>query len=98
MTITLKPQIEAKLLEKARREGQNPDTLANDALMQFLEAEPLEAASTIPPEQPGEDPRWAILREIEKRNRDMKPKPNADARDFLREGRAGGMFERHFNK
>ncbi len=102
MTITLKPQIEAKLLEKAQREGQDPDALANDALMKFLELDleidTVAAASAIPPGQPGEDPRWAILREIERRNQNMNPKPNSDTRDFLREGRAGGMFERHFNK
>lgn len=96
MTITLKPQIEAKLLEKARREGQDPDALANDALLKFLEADSQKAVSTIPPEQPGEDPRWAVLRDIEARSQFMNPKP--DERDYLREGRAGGMFERHFDK
>ena len=39
MTITLNPQIEAKLLEKARREGQDPSNLANDMLSDYLEAE-----------------------------------------------------------
>ena len=47
MTITLKPQIEAKLLEKARREGQDPDALANDALMLFLEADAEEYRDTV---------------------------------------------------
>ena len=98
MTITLRPSTEVKLLEKARREGQDPDALANDALLLFLETDTQQAASTIPPEQPGEDPRWTVLRAIEERNREMNPKPRSDVRDFLREGRAGGMFERHFGK
>ena len=42
------------------------------------------------PEQPGEDPRMAILREIDVRSQFMNPKPTG--RDFLREGRDGGMF------
>jgi hypothetical protein len=32
----------------------------------------------------------AVLRQIECRSRGMRPKP--DARDYLREGRAGAMF------
>lgn len=96
MTITLEPQIEAKLLEKARRDGQDPDALANDALNRFLEADAPGTPSTIPPEQPGEDPRWAVMREIEARSQFMNPKPSE--RDYLREGRAGGMFERHSGK
>lgn len=95
MTITLTPQTEAKLLEKARREGQDPDALANDVLSDFLDAKPEQinshsAASILPPEQPGEDPRLAILREIDARSQFMNPKPSG--RDYLREGRAGGMF------
>ncbi len=95
MTITLKPQVEAKLLEKALREGQAPDALANDALLDFLSADNMDATNQpaspiLPPEQPGEDPRIAILREIDARSRFMNPKPGG--RDFLREGRDGGMF------
>ena len=45
MTITLNPHIEAKLLEKARLKGQDPDTLANDVLADYLAAEvPVSAA------------------------------------------------------
>jgi len=44
----------------------------------------------LPPEQAGEDPRMAILREIEARSQFINPKPSG--RDFLREGRDGGMF------
>lgn len=45
MTITLNPHIEARLLEKARLEGQDPDTLANDVLADYLAAEaPVSAA------------------------------------------------------
>jgi len=95
MTITLNPQIEAKLLEKARRDGQDPDTLANTVLSDFLAENAQDAvshplASFLPPEKPGEDPRVAILREIDARSRFMNPKPSG--RDFLREGRDGGMF------
>ena len=39
MTITLSPHIEARLLEKARLEGQDPDALANDVLADYLAAE-----------------------------------------------------------
>ncbi len=95
MTITLTPQTEAKLLEKAHHEGQDPDVLANDVLWDFLNAKQEHvnnqpAASILPPEQPGEDPRLAILREIDARSQFMNPKPSE--RDYLREGRAGGMF------
>ena len=95
MTITLNSQTEAKLLEKARREGHDPDALANDVLLDFLTANAQEVAdrppiSILPPEQPGEDPRMAILREIDVRSQFMRPKPNG--RDILREGRDGGMF------
>lgn len=38
----------------------------------------------------GEDARLQVLREIEERSRSMNPKP--DARDYLREGRAGAVF------
>jgi len=38
----------------------------------------------------GEDPRLQALGEIEARSHSMNPKP--DARDYLREGRAGAMF------
>lgn len=45
MTITLNPHIEARLLEKARLAGQDPDTLANDVLADYLAAEvPVSAA------------------------------------------------------
>ena len=45
MTITLKPSTEALLLEKAQQEGQDPDTLANDVLAEYLAAEaPVSAA------------------------------------------------------
>ena len=95
MTITLNPRTEAKLLEKAHREGHDPEVIANDVLWDFLTANAQEAASRpvasiLPPEQPGEDPRMAILREIDARSQFMNPKPNG--RDFLREGRDGGMF------
>ena len=95
MTITLNSQTEAKLLEKARREGQNPDALANDVLLDFLTANAQEITSIpitslLPPEKPGEDPRMAILREIDARSQFMNPKPGR--RDFLREGRDGGML------
>ncbi len=39
MTVTLNPQIEAKLIEKAQREGQALDTLASDVLSTYLEEE-----------------------------------------------------------
>ncbi len=95
MTITLNPQTEAKLLEKAHHEGQDPNAIANDVLWEFLTANAQEAAghsitSLLPPEQPGEDPRMAILREIDARSQFMNPKPSG--RDFLREGRDGRMF------
>ncbi len=38
----------------------------------------------------GDDLRLQVLQEIEARSRSMNPKP--DARDHLREGRAGAMF------
>jgi len=45
MTITLNPQIEARLLEKAQQEGQDPDMLANDVLADYLDVEaPMSAA------------------------------------------------------
>ena len=95
MTITLNPQIEIRLLEKARREGQDPNAIVNDALLNFLTVDAQEVTSNpitslLPPEQPGEDPRMAILREIDARSQFMNPKPSG--RDFLREGREGGMF------
>jgi hypothetical protein len=95
MTITLNPEVEAKLLEKAQREGQNPDALANDVLLGFLAADSEQAAShstapVLPPYQPGEDPRLAVLREIDARSQFMQTKPSA--RDYLREGREGEMY------
>lgn len=45
MTITLSPHIEARLLKKAQQEGQDPHTLANDVLADYLAAEaPVSAA------------------------------------------------------
>ena len=94
MTVTLNPQVEVRLLEKARREGQDLNTIVNDALLNYLTVDTQEVAtrlaSILPPEQPGEDPRMAILREIDVRSQFMRPKPNG--RDILREGRDGGMF------
>ncbi len=95
MTITLNPQVEIRLLEKAQREGQDPDALANDALLDFLSADNPDATNQptsliLPSERPGEDPRMAILREIDARFQFMNPKPSG--RDFLREGRDGGMY------
>ncbi len=40
--------------------------------------------------QAAEDPRLAVLREIDARCRQMSPLP--DDHDFVREGRSGGMF------
>ncbi len=98
MTITLQPATEAKLLDKARREGQDPSKIVNDALSAFLEPDTPEVSedsfvSALPPVQVGEDPRLAILREMEAQSRFMKTKPSQ--RDYLHEGRSGGMFERH---
>ena len=95
MTITLNPRTEAKLLEKAHREGHDPDAIVNDVLWDYLTANAQEAGSRpaapiLPPEQPGEDPRMAILREIDARSQFMSP--GSCGRDFLREGRDGGMF------
>jgi len=94
MTVTLNPQVEVRLLEKARREGQDLNKIVNDALLNYLTVDTQEVAtrlaSILPPEQPGEDPRMAILREIDARSQFMNPKPNG--RDILREGRDGGMF------
>lgn len=95
MTITLKPSTEAMLLEKAQQEGQDPNAIVNDALLKFLAADSQEETNRsvsliLPPEQPGEDPRMAILREIDARSQFMKPRPST--RDLLREGRDGGMF------
>lgn len=95
MTITLDPQVEARLLEKAERERQDPDTIVNDVLLDFLTADAQEVTShpitsLLPLEQPDEDPRMAILREIDTRSQFMNPKPSG--RDFLREGRDEGMF------
>ena len=47
MTITLSPYIEARLLEKAQQEGQDPDTLANDVLADYLAAEVSVSAADI---------------------------------------------------
>ena len=52
------------------------------------ETKPIETG--LPPEQPGDDPRMAILRETDARAQFMNPK--STGRDFLREGRDGGMF------
>jgi hypothetical protein len=95
MTITLNSQTETKLLEKARRDGQDPNELANEALWKFLAADTPEVSnrpgsSLLPPEQSEEDPRLTILREIDARSQGMNPK--ASGRDFLREPRGPGAF------
>jgi hypothetical protein len=46
MTITLDPQVELRLLEKAHRDGQDPNALVNDALLSFLTTGEDEASST----------------------------------------------------
>ena len=46
MTITLKPSTEAMLLEKARQEGQDLDTLVDTLLAQTLEAQAREDEET----------------------------------------------------
>jgi hypothetical protein len=48
---------------------------------------PLDEASSEEIVSSPEDPRLALLREIDTRSRSMNPRP--DERDYLREGRAG---------
>lgn len=69
--------------------------IANDVLWNLLTANAQEAtglptAPLLPPAQPGEDPRMAILRERDARSQLMNPR--SSGRDFLREGRNGDMF------
>lgn len=47
MTITLSPQIEAKLLKRARQEGQDLETLANGVLSEYLAEEETISAADI---------------------------------------------------
>ena len=47
MSITLIPEIEARLREKAAREGHDMDAVANSILLDVLEAEARERAETI---------------------------------------------------
>lgn len=97
MTITLTPETEAKIRHRAKREGQDPSAIVDAALSAFLEKEPEDAevifVSALPPEHPGEDPRMATLRAIEKQSQFMRTK--VSKRDYLREGRSGDMFVRH---
>lgn len=93
MTITLKPATEALLLEKAQQEGRDMDALLDTLILSAISAsgETAEAAAPLlPPETLGEDPRLAILRQIDSQSRFMSP--HSTGRDFLREGREGGMF------
>jgi len=47
MTITLEPETESKLSEKAKREGRTIDALANDLLAEILEQEAREFAQNV---------------------------------------------------
>lgn len=46
MTITISPETEAKLWDKAHREGRNPDVIADSILGIVLDAEAREEAET----------------------------------------------------
>ncbi len=93
MTITLKPTTEALLREKAQQEGQDLNVLVDALILDAIRAsgEKVEASlALLPPESSGEDPRLAILRQIDAQSRFMNP--HSTGRNFLREGREGGMF------
>ena len=82
------------LLEIAQQEGRDPSAVSDDLLSRYFARRAENVGDAVPtpepPEQTGEDPRMANLREIEQHSQFMNPKPSG--RDFLREGRDTGCL------